>query len=81
VLLLTNNPAKLEGLVAAGIDVHGRMPLQTPINADNRRYLTAKATRAGHRLDHLVAALGEAGDDIAPPRRAKSGPKVVPKPS
>jgi GTP cyclohydrolase II len=56
--LLTNNPAKLDGLVEAGIEVHGRMPLQTPINADNRRYLTAKATRAGHRLDHLVAVLG-----------------------
>jgi GTP cyclohydrolase II len=63
VQLLTNNPAKLEGLIEAGIDVHARMPLQTPINADNRRYLTAKATRAGHRLDHLVAALGDAADD------------------
>ena len=60
--LLTNNPAKLDGLAEAGIEVHGRMPLQTPINADNRRYLTAKATRAGHRLDHLAAVLGEADE-------------------
>ena len=30
-------------------------------NADNRRYLTAKLKRAGHRLDHLVAALSETG--------------------
>jgi GTP cyclohydrolase II len=62
VRLLTNNPAKLEGLSHAGIDVSGRVPLQGPINADNRRYLTAKATRAGHKLDHLVSVLAEAGD-------------------
>jgi GTP cyclohydrolase II len=35
------------------------MPLETPINADNRRYLTAKAARAGHRLDHLMATLAD----------------------
>jgi GTP cyclohydrolase II len=61
VRLLTNNPAKLDSLAGAGIEVLGRLPLYTPINADNRRYLTAKATRAGHRLDHLVTALSETG--------------------
>ncbi|HEY4405174.1 MAG TPA: GTP cyclohydrolase II RibA [Xanthobacteraceae bacterium] len=68
VLLLTNNPAKLDGLVQAGIEVSGRIPLQGAINADNRRYLTAKATRAGHQLDHLMTVLGEdepVGDDRA----------------
>jgi GTP cyclohydrolase II len=60
VRLLTNNPAKLASIAGAGIEVLGRLPLHTPINADNRRYLTAKATRAGHRLDHLVAAVSEA---------------------
>ena len=59
VLLLTNNPAKLDGLAQAGIDVSGRIPLQGAVNADNRRYLTAKATRAGHKLDHLLTVLGE----------------------
>jgi GTP cyclohydrolase II len=62
VRLLTNNPAKLDGLAHAGIDVVGRIPLQGPVNADNRRYLTAKATRAGHKLDHLLAALAEPAD-------------------
>jgi GTP cyclohydrolase II len=61
VRLLTNNPAKLDSLAGAGIDVKGRLPLHTPINADNRRYLTAKLKRAGHRLDHVMAALSEAG--------------------
>ena len=62
VRLLTNNPAKLEGLSDAGIDVSGRVPLQGPINPDNRRYLTAKAARAGHKLDHVLGALAEAGE-------------------
>jgi len=54
VLLLTNNPGKLEALAEAGVEVCGRLPLYTPINADNRRYLTAKAARAGHWLDGMV---------------------------
>ncbi|HLH97874.1 MAG TPA: GTP cyclohydrolase II RibA [Xanthobacteraceae bacterium] len=62
VLLLTNNPAKLDGLAQAGIEVSGRIPLQGTVNADNRRYLTAKATRAGHKLDQLLSLLGE-GDE------------------
>jgi GTP cyclohydrolase II len=62
VRLLTNNPAKLEGLSRAGIDVSGRVPLQGPINADNRRYLAAKATRAGHKLDHVLRSLASSGD-------------------
>lgn len=33
------------------------MPLEVPINADNRRYMTVKAVRAGHRFDHLTASL------------------------
>ena len=59
VILMTNNPAKLDGLAKAGIEIADRMPLETPINADNRRYLTAKAARAGHQLGHVIAALAE----------------------
>jgi GTP cyclohydrolase II len=55
--LLTNNPAKLDGLTRAGIEIVRRMPLDAPINADNRRYMTAKAARAGHEFDHLAASL------------------------
>jgi GTP cyclohydrolase II len=62
VYLMTNNPAKLDGLSGLGIDVVGRVPLHAPINAHNRRYMTAKAMRAGHKLDHLMAALAEAGE-------------------
>jgi len=63
VVLLTNNPAKLDGLSKAGIEIAGRMPLETPVNSDNRRYLTAKASRAGHQLRHVIAALAETPED------------------
>jgi GTP cyclohydrolase II len=59
--LMTNNPSKLDALSRAGIDVVGRVPLHGPINADNRRYLAAKATRAGHQLDHVLGALAAPG--------------------
>jgi GTP cyclohydrolase II len=59
VVLLTNNPAKLDGLSKAGIEIAGRMPLEAPINADNRRYMTAKAARSRHQLGHVIAALTE----------------------
>jgi GTP cyclohydrolase II len=59
VRLMTNNPSKLDGLSRAGIDVSGRVPLHGPINAHNRRYLAAKATRSGHQLDHVLGALAE----------------------
>ena len=59
VLLLTNNPAKLDGLSRAGIEVSGRIGLQVPSNPDNRRYLAAKAARAGHQLDPVAAAAAD----------------------
>jgi GTP cyclohydrolase II len=70
VVLLTNNPAKLDGLAKAGIEIAGRMPIETPINADNRRYMAAKATRAGHQLGHLVTALGESAGNVEAARLA-----------
>lgn len=54
VRLLTNNPAKLDGLAEHGIEVVDRIALHGPVNADNRRYLTAKAVRAGHQFDNLL---------------------------
>lgn len=69
VVLLTNNPAKLEGLAKFGIEIIGRIPLEAPINSDNRRYLTAKAARAGHQLNYVLTALVEPSNaihDVAP---------------
>jgi GTP cyclohydrolase II len=53
VLLLTNNPAKLDGLAQAGIEIAARIPLEAPINPHNKRYLTTKAARSGHQLFNL----------------------------
>jgi GTP cyclohydrolase II len=50
VTLLTNNPSKVSGLSEAGIAILGRIPLIAPVNRQNRRYLDAKARRAGHLL-------------------------------
>jgi GTP cyclohydrolase II len=56
IMLMTNNPAKLTGLAKWGIEIAGRLPIEAPINVDNRRYLTAKAARAGHRLNEVLLA-------------------------
>ncbi len=56
VTLLTNNPAKIAALEAAGITIAGRQPVHGALNTHNARYLTAKAERAGHWLDELLAA-------------------------
>ena len=71
IYLMTNNPAKLDGLSGLGIEVVGRKPLHAPINAHNRRYMTAKAMRAGHKLDHLIAALAAEPGDVQTVRAAE----------
>lgn len=57
VQLFTNNPGKIAGLKSAGIEISERIPLVGPVNGDNRRYLTAKATRNGHTFGHLLETL------------------------
>ena len=50
VRLLTNNPAKVAALKAAGIKVTARVAHKFPDNAHNRFYLATKAKKAGHLL-------------------------------
>ena len=50
VRLLTNNPAKVAGLEAAGIAVIERVPHRLPSNPHNERYLATKRDRTGHQL-------------------------------
>lgn len=59
IVLLTNNPAKLDGLTKAGIEIAARVPLEAPINPHNRRYLTTKAIRSGHKFVTLKASASE----------------------
>lgn len=48
--LLTNNPAKVRSLEAAGITVSERVPHQLPENPHNARYLATKRDKSGHLL-------------------------------
>ena len=64
--LLTNNPAKVEGLAGFGIVVTGRVALPSAPTAHNLRYLTAKRDRLGHQIDNLPAADGVAGPGSGP---------------
>ena len=59
IVLLTNNPTKLDGLTKAGIEIAARVPLEAPINSHNRRYLTTKAVRSGHKFVTLKASTSE----------------------
>ncbi|PWA81296.1 GTP cyclohydrolase II, RibA, GTP cyclohydrolase II [Artemisia annua] len=46
--LMTNNPAKCDGLKGYGIQITDRVPVLTPITKHNKRYLETKGTRMGH---------------------------------
>ena len=60
VLLLTNNPNKVEALRDGGIDVVERKPLFGTLNRHNLPYVKAKVNRAGHWLtDMLSGAPGQ----------------------
>jgi 3,4-dihydroxy 2-butanone 4-phosphate synthase/GTP cyclohydrolase II len=48
--LMTNNPAKVEGLKMSGIDIAERIPVVIPSNTHNAKYLETKRTRLGHLL-------------------------------
>ncbi len=48
VRLLTNNPAKLAGLAAAGVRVAERVAHHMPTNPHNADYLATKQERSGH---------------------------------
>jgi len=50
VRLLTNNPDKLAGLAACGVEVEGREAHQFAANGVNDEYLATKARRFGHLL-------------------------------
>ncbi len=63
VRLLTNNPAKTEGLEAYGIRVVERVGLTPHPNDHNLEYLRTKRDRMGHVLPDLVLDPGDATTD------------------
>ena len=48
--LMTNNPSKVEGLEANGIEIAERVPVLVESNEHNVQYLETKRTRLGHLL-------------------------------
>ena len=48
--LLTNNPDKVAGLQAEGVEVIERVPHSLPTNPHNAAYLATKRDRTGHQL-------------------------------
>ncbi len=52
VRLMTNNPLKVDALVAEGIEVVERVRHAIPANAHNHAYLATKVARSGHLIDY-----------------------------
>jgi len=50
VMLLTNNPDKIEQLKKARIDVEGRIPIVIPANSHDEGYLEVKKNKMGHLI-------------------------------
>lgn len=48
--LMTNNPAKRAGLEGYGLKIVDRVPLETPHNQYNEKYMHVKKTKMGHIL-------------------------------
>ncbi|GHV19997.1 riboflavin biosynthesis protein RibBA [Spirochaetia bacterium] len=51
--LMTNNPAKVDALSAAGIAIKARVPVEVRPGEENRSYLKAKKVRFGHHLEYV----------------------------
>lgn len=51
--LMTNNPAKYGGLEGYGLEIVGRVPLESIPNPENIKYLRTKRERMGHLLEGL----------------------------
>jgi len=49
--LLTNNPRKIVGLEAFGLEVVERIPIEVEPNPDNAKYLSTKRVKLGHFLE------------------------------
>jgi 3,4-dihydroxy 2-butanone 4-phosphate synthase/GTP cyclohydrolase II len=49
--LMTNNPKKIVGLEGYGIQVVGRVPVETEPRPENLRYLVTKCQKLGHLLN------------------------------
>jgi GTP cyclohydrolase II len=63
VRLMTNNPAKVDGLRALGVDVIDRIPIVVPSNPLAAHYLDTKRRRMAHEVPADVLLLKRTGSD------------------
>ncbi len=49
--IMSNNPKKIVGLGAFGLDVVEQVPVRAPVTPENVRYLETKRDKMGHQLD------------------------------
>lgn len=66
--LMTNNPRKIVGLTAYGLEIVERVPLQVGHHEHNQRYLDTKRTRLGHLLEEVPPEFEQA----EPPAEVRS---------
>lgn len=59
VLLMTNNPDKVEGLQRLGVEVESRLPVLIDANQYSVKYLEVKRTRMRHVLPEQEVALAD----------------------
>ncbi len=52
--LLTNNPRKVVGLEAYGLEIVERLPIEVPPNKRNIKYLTTKKDKLGHLFSEIL---------------------------
>ena len=52
---MTNNPRKVVGLDAFGLELAERVPIEVQPNDHNRRYLETKRDKMGHILTGMEA--------------------------
>jgi GTP cyclohydrolase II len=62
--VLTNNPAKIEGLRRHGIEVVERLPVRVEPNPFNVAYLRTKREKLGHLFPTSVLPEEQAGDSV-----------------
>jgi 3,4-dihydroxy 2-butanone 4-phosphate synthase/GTP cyclohydrolase II len=48
--LITNNPAKRSAIQGYGLEITEKVPLITPVNKHNKKYMDTKRDKMGHEL-------------------------------
>src|SRR5207237_360213 len=61
--IVTNNAKKIGGLEGYGLTVGEQVPIETPPNSENLRYLATKRAKLGHRLHHQDLRFDAEGEE------------------